>query len=588
MSNLGLVLNIAKSALSAQQYGLEVTSHNIANVNNPDYSRQTVVQVPKYPAPYGGVIIGRGVDVDEIIRISDQFIEEQLIEQKANLKSSEEMENYITILEGILTENTEGSMSDLLSTFWNLWHDIANNPSSTPERIALYEHSLSLSARFNEIKNEILNMQNDLNNAMRSAIEKINEICSEIAQLNNQIVGLESSSTANDLRDQRNALVSELSQYINAKTYEQENGSLTVITAKGCVLVQGIDSYALELGGSNEDRVLWEGSGGRKTDITDNIDNGKLGGWLNMRDEVLEKYRLDLDEVAKELIWYVNRQHSQGVGLNGFEQVTTTYSVTDTSEELGTSDSGLDFYDRIQDGSFKIWVYDSSGNVVNTGGTTITIDADPGGTTLTSLKDDINTQLSSYLTASITSDNNLSITAASGYTFAFSDDTSYVLSALGINTFFTGSGAGSIGVNESIEEDKDLISAGLIESDGTFANGDNRNALSIIGIQNQEITISQWTCDRINGNTEGNVTSTIEDYYHSLVGSVGIRSSSIRRTRQFYGTMVEKISEIRDSISAVSLDEEMTNIIKYQQAYTAAAKLISVSDEMLKDLLNIK
>ncbi len=588
MSNLGLVLNIAKSALSAQQYGLEVTSHNIANVNNPDYSRQRVIQVPKYPAKYGKVIIGRGVDVDEIIRICDQFIDQELIDQKANLKSSQEMENYISMLEGIFTENTEGSMSSLLSTFWNLWHDIANSPSSSPERIALYEHSLSLSARFHDIKNEIIDMQNDISNAMRSAIEKINEITSEIAELNNQIVGMEASSTANDLRDQRNALVSELSQYIDTKVFEHENGAITVITAKGCVLVQGIDSYDIELGGSNEDRVLWTGSGGRQTDITDHITRGKMGGWLTMRDEVLEKCRLDLDEVTKELIWHVNQQHSQGVGLSAFDEVTGTYSVTNTAEELGTSDSGLYFYDRIQDGSFTIWVYDSSGNVVNTGGTSITIDADTGGTTLSSLRDEINTQLSSYLTASITSDNKLNITANGDYTFAFSDDTSNILSALGINTFFKGTGAGNIGVNDAIGENKDLIAAGIIESDGTFAKGDNRNAISIAGIQNQEITISQWTCDRTDGDTEGSVTSTIEAYYHSLIGSVGIKSSSIKRNVNFNETMVEKISEIRDSISAVSLDEEMTNIIKYQHAYSAAAKLISVSDEMLKDLLDVK
>jgi len=100
--------------------------------------------------------------------------------------------------------------------------------------------------------------------------------------------------------------------------------------------------------------------------------------------------------------------------------------------------------------------------------------------------------------------------------------------------------------------------------------------------------ISQWTCDRINGNTEGTVTTTIEHYYHGMVSSIGITSESISRGREYNEVMVNKLGEIRDSISAVSLDEEMTNLIKFQHAYTAAAKLISVSDEMLETLLSTK
>ena len=102
------------------------------------------------------------------------------------------------------------------------------------------------------------------------------------------------------------------------------------------------------------------------------------------------------------------------------------------------------------------------------------------------------------------------------------------------------------------------------------------------------MNISQWTCDRVNGDTEGSVTATIEDYCHSMVGSMGIKSASISRSRAFNEIMVNKLGAIRDSVSAVSLDEEMTNLIKFQHAYSAAAKLITISDEMLSTLLNVK
>ena len=107
-------------------------------------------------------------------------------------------------------------------------------------------------------------------------------------------------------------------------------------------------------------------------------------------------------------------------------------------------------------------------------------------------------------------------------------------------------------------------------------------------LQYTSMNISQWTCDRINGNTEGSVTTTIEDYYHSMVGSIGIVSSSISRDTEFNEMMVNELNTLRNSISAVSLDEEMTNLIKYQHAYQAAAKLITVSDEMLNTLISAR
>jgi flagellar hook-associated protein 1 FlgK len=333
--------------------------------------------------------------------------------------------------------------------------------------------------------------------------------------------------------------------------------------------------------------VKWQDSGGNYVDITNHISNGKLGAWLDLRDNIISKYELDLDAMAKEFIWSVNQQHSQGVGLEGFSTVTGTCDVLNSGEELGTQDSGLDYYEKISDGNFNLWVYDSSGAVVGGSANVITIDADTGGTTLTSLVIDINAVAN--ISASITTDGKLKIDADSGYTFAFSDDTSNVLAALGTNTFFSGSTAGGISVNSAIVADKNHIAAARIDATtGEFAAGDNDNALAMTDLQYTSMDISQWTCDRINGNTEGSVTTTIEDYYHSMVGSIGIVSSSISRERDYNEIMVDKLNTLRNSISAVSLDEEMINLIKYQHAYQAAAKLITVSDEMLNTLISVR
>ena len=587
MSGIGLVLNIAKDALAAQRYGINVTGHNIANVNTEGYSRQRPVYDARQPVPYGGFLLGQGVDTSEIMRLSDQFIENRLAQQNSSMLSFEEMESYMQVLEGLFSEDSESSISALLADFWNMWHDVANNPSGTSERIALYEHSVSLSEQFNALYTDLTQIETDLTNAVSAGVGKINEITAEIARINNEIVGMEVDKTANDLRDKRNTLVSELSGYLDVKAFEQSNGSLTVITARGCVLVSGNESYDLELGGDNGNRVLCQGSGGTTTDITDYIANGKLGGWLNMRDEVIPEYKLDLDALAKELIWAVNQQHSQGVGLEAFSTVTGTFGVSDILEELGMQDSGLDYQEKISTGSFNVWVYDSNGVVVGGLPTVISVsDAEPGGTTLNDIANGINAIAN--ISANITADGKLQIDADPGYTFAFSDDTSNVLAALGINTFFTGASAGGMGINDVISSDKNYIAAGQVDANGRFATGDNTNALAMTDLQYTSVDIADWTCDRRNGSIQGSVNATLEEYYHAMVGSIGIESSNISRGRSFNEIMFNKLGEIRDSISAVSLDEEMTNLIKFQHSYTAATKLISVADEMLDTLLSTK
>ncbi len=583
MSGIGMVLNIAANALNAQQNGISVTAHNIANVNTEGYTRQRPVLDARQPEVYGGLVMGRGVEVDTIAQYSDQLIENRLNQEKSNMSSTSEMEKYMQVLEGLFNENSDTSISTMLSDFWNGWYDISNNPTGTSERILLYEQSSLIAEQFNTLASDLTQIKTDLTNAVNTGLETINDLTNQIAQLNDQIVGMEVNGTANDFRDKRNALVSKLNEYLDIKSFEQSNGSLTIVSAKGSTLVQGNSNYELEMNG---ERVVWQNSGGSDVDITDYISNGKLGGWLDARDEVVGKYQLDLDALAKEFIWSVNQQHSQGVGLEGFSSVTGNFVVSDTAEELGTIDSGLDFYDKITDGTFNLWVYDSSGAVVGGSATSITIDADTGGTVLTDLRDAISA--ASNITATITTDGQLKIDADSGYTFAFSDDTSNVLSALGINTFFTGSDAAGMGVNDVIALNKNNIAAAQVSSDGSIASGNNANALAVTDLQNTSLSISQWTCDRINGNIEGSFTSTIEGYYHSMVGSIGIASASVSRDRSFSELMVNELGNIRDSISAVSLDEEMTNLIAYQHAYAAAAKLISVSDEMLNTLLEVK
>lgn len=596
MSGIGMVLNIAATALNAQQNGIGVTAHNIANVNTEGYSRQRAVLDARQPVLYGGLVMGKGVEVETVSQYSDKLIENRLMQEESNMSSASEMEKYMQVLEGLFNENSDTSISTMLSDFWNGWYDISNNPSGASERILLYEQSSLITEQLNTLASDLNQIETDLTNAVSTGLETINNITNQIAQLNDQIVGMEANGSANDLRDKRNVLVSELNEYLDIKSFEQSNGSLTIVSAKGCTLVQGNSNYELEMGGSNGEKVIWQNSSGSDVDVTNYISNGKLGGWLDTRDEVVAKYQLDLDALAKEFIWSVNQQHSQGVGLAGFSSVTGKYVVTDPGTAI--TSSGLSYQDKVDDSdkTFKIWLFDTNGDPYDSDsgtaglqGNPITITVSAGMTT-----NELVTAIDSETGVQAVLDNDrlrISIDTTEIATlgsFAFSNDNSNVLAAFGINTFFTGSDAAGMGVNDVIELNKNNIAAAQISSDGVMASGNNANALAVTDLQNTSLSISQWTCDRINGNTQGGITSTIEGYYHSMVGSIGIASASVSRDRSFSELMVNELSNIRDSISAVSLDEEMANLIAYQHAYAAAAKLISVSDEMLTTLLEVK
>jgi len=592
-SGIGLVLSIAKDALAAQQYGIYVTGHNIANINTEGYSKQRAVQEAKLPAPFGGVIFGRGVDTTQVIRNSDQIVENRVMQEKSDLYSFKSMENYMITLEAMFNENSESSLSNLIGDFWNRWHDIANNPSGTAERIVLYEYSKLLANELNELDIDLEEVRTDLTRVILAGVERVNEITTEIADLNKKISGMEINGSPNDLMDLRNVLCSELAQYIDIKIFEQSNRNFTIASAKGIVLVGGNDSYDLQLNGT---AVEWVGSGGN-VDITNEISKGNLGGFLEMRDEVVSQHKQNLTELTSEFIWAVNEQHSEGVGLKLFqpsESATGTYTTLTTLEDLDYGAAADGYVDYT--GTFSLWVGDANGENLNA----VTIDLDSvlgditAASSLADLRDSINAQIDATVyaddvTASVSASGDaIVLTAGADDTFGFSDDSSNILAALGINTFFTGSTAGGIDINSTIASDKNYIAAAQIDSaTGSFATGDNTNALAIADLQYDSRSISEWSYNRdpAIGNTEGTVTATIEEYYHSLVGTLGIEASRIERSVSFSQTMVHELEIVRDSISSVSLDEEMTQLMQYQHAYAAAAKLLSTSDEMLQTLL---
>jgi flagellar hook-associated protein 1 len=592
MGGLGFALSTAKDALLTQRLAIDVVSHNIANVNTEGYSRQVPHMETNQPAPYGGVVMGTGVSVDTIAQITNSFIETRLQQGKTDLSAMEEKEIYLGVLEGIFNESSGTGLSAQLADFWNSWHDLSNNPSGLAERSVVFERGALLSQTFRDLSEDLSRVTQELNGAIGGSVSEVNDILQKIADLNPQIVSLKAKGNANDLLDKRNQLLSQLSEFMDIRYYEKEDGNISVTTGNGYLLVSGPEVYSLSLDGN---RVRWESSGATQADITDSIKGGKLGGWLDLRDGILPQYQAELDEMAKTIVWEVNQIHSMGAGLARVSTVTGTGSVSDPAVSLASS--SLPYGDRIDDTNktFKIWLYDASGQPYDSDGATVGLQGNPvvitvtPGMSLNDLRDTINA--TSGLQASI-SDNQLTISIDNGVipsgSFAFSEDESSVLAALGINTFFKGSQAMDMEMNPVVKANKSLIAAARVDASGQISTGDNSNALELTGLQYQNVQMNRYSFERGEPKTVQAVQETIDTYLHAFSGSLGILSQSIQRSKEFNEAMVTNLAQTRDNISAVSLDEEMTNLMKYQQAYAAAAKLIATTDQMFATLLETK
>jgi flagellar hook-associated protein 1 FlgK len=570
VSGISTILHIATKALLAEQLGVEVTGHNIANVNTEGYSRQRVnfVAATAVPSPYGP--LGMGVHVQGIERAFDPFITARVNEKNSLLSNYQTRSDALEQVAAFFNETQDGGLNELFSQFFAAWHDLADNPTGSGERQALLYQSLTLCDAFNSRANQLVQERLSLMQQIGPTIEEINGHSTRIAQLTREIVESEANGkSANDLRDQRQLEISRLSELIGVQTYTTGDGTLSVALPNGLPLVQGVLSFNLtyQLSPADTVELIWQGPGGTTELIdTSTFNGGKLTALIQTRDEVIPRYQQELDQLARNLIIAVNDQHSQGVGLELFSQTKGTYQVSDPAVAMSTS---LPLGDQIVVGTLQIAVDRDGAPLVMD-----TIAIDPS-LSLNDLVVSINTHpvLGTYLTASV-EDNSLKIVAnLASDTFGFAGDDSHVLTALGVNTYFTGDKAYTLGVNAWVLNDPNLVAAGQIDATGAHAVGDNRNALALADLEDTPV---------------GTSGLTLGEAYQSLVMSLGLEAQEAGNQETFYQGLVEQLTQMRDAVSGVSLDEELTNLIKFQRAYQAAARLVSVADELYQTLLSLR
>jgi len=341
------------------------------------------------------------------------------------------------------------------------------------------------------------------------------------------------------------------------------------------------------------------------TDNRDRIVGGSLAGLLEFRDYRIGEYRDRLKALTQSLAWEVNRIHSQGGGLTPMTNALGTYAVGRDNVPLGSPEALFAWSDRLQTGSVSFAIFGPDGNnnpaipaipypgldvlsfLVPPG---LNGNFDPSIHSLENVRDafraatftDKDTGLTvgpGFFTADIV-DGKLQISVPDGYGFAVTDDTSGLLAALGINTFFAGDSPATFGIRPDLSTNLNLINAGQVNVPGEINKGDNQIAKQLADLANKAVEI---------GTTWNKKTSqSISSYYSTLVAKVGADTTSVKFTAASETAMALDLYVRSEEISGVSLDEEMSSLIKFQASYKAAAKLITTADEMIQTLLSLK
>lgn len=316
------LLDVAKTALFTAQHALTVTGHNIGNVNTPGFSRQQVILTENRPADGSPGQVGTGVKIAEIRRAVDVFLNRELAKSHEDLGQVTVVRDELSRLESLFADARGQGLSGKLNEFFKALQDATTTPSQIAPRSAVLSHASALSSAFKQLHTDLVKARRAVDVQIGVTINEINSLTGRIAQFNTQIKSAEvSGQNANDLRDQRDLAVNELATRIELLTLERPDGTVSVFTARGLVLVDQETTRNLVGVESPDNHALldigYDIGGPQAYVINDLIGTGKLRGLLDVRDRTIPSVQRGIDALAGSLLTEVNRIHRAGYGLDG-------------------------------------------------------------------------------------------------------------------------------------------------------------------------------------------------------------------------------------------------------------------------------
>ncbi len=560
-------LQIGRSALLSQQSMMQIIGNNIANAGNSDYTRQTGRLSPVSGSTLPeGFDPGAGVQVTAVERHIDLALEQRLRSATSDTSHDELISQYMGRLETLYNELTDNDLSTGLDDFFKAFSTLNSQPADNATRSVVIEQGKTLVTQIQSLRKDIVGIFNELSDSMTESIDSINSLAQKIADLNVKITSATSTGdTAGALLDQRDTMLKQLSQLTDIQVVDEESGAVTIYIDSD-PLVQANHARKLEVVKETQGDVIYPRVYFSDTNRQAHIEGGRAGAVDELINQIVKDNLNQLDNLAKGLIYEVNNLHTGSQGLDGYSSVTSSNFVLDPSAAL--NNAGLPF--TPVNGSFMITVKDANSPDQQESVHQINIDLLSGaGTTLTDLANQISAIPN--LSATVQADGKLKIsTNNDNITFTFNDDTSHVLTALGINGFFTGTDASTIEVNPDLVANSKLVAAG---ANNNPLPGDGKTAAAIAQLPN--------TASDILGGL------SITQYYNAIVSNLGAQTATAQNNLEIHSAIQDTLQSQRESISGVSLDEETINLMSSQRAFQGAAKFISVINELLQDVIQM-
>ncbi|UKW21867.1 flagellar hook-associated protein FlgK [Enterobacter cloacae] len=542
------LINSAMSGLSAAQAALNTVSNNISSYNVAGYTRQTTVLGASNSTLTGGGWVGNGVYVSGVQREYDAFITNQL--RAAQTQSSGLTTRYqqMSKIDDVLSDSTN-SLSTTLQDFFKSLQTLVSNAEDPAARQTVLGKADGLVNQFKTNDQYLRDQDSQVNTAIASSVEQINNYAKQIANLNDQIsrlTGVGAGSSPNDLLDQRDQLVSELNQIVGVEVAVQDGGTYNVSFGNGYSLVQGSKANQLAAVKSSADptrtTIAYSDEVSGNVEIPEKmVTTGSLGGLFTFRSEDLDKARNNLNQLALAFADAMNKQHEAGFDANG-------------------------------DAGGKLFDFGSPAVVTNSRNT--------GTAEMTAtVADSTKVQATDYKLQFNGTD--WTITRSDKTSFTMAPDASGNLSFDGLSVNVTGSAnakdsfivkpVSDVIVNMELKfKDESKLAMASASNGGE---SDNRNGQKLLDLQNSKV---------VGGN------KTFNDAYASLVSTVGSSTAALKTSSETKANVATQLTKQQQSISGVNLDEEYGNLQRYQQYYLANAQVLQTASTLFDAIINIR
>ena len=535
------ILNIGTTALNAAQAGLSVTGHNIANASTPGYSRQEIVQTAALGQKFGAGYFGQGTEVSQVRRNYSNFLASQLNNAQSASSATNMYASQMSQIDNILADSSSG-LSPSFQQFFASVQTLASNPGDAASRQATLSSAQTLVNRFADIGDRLESLRSGVNSQLTSYTEQVSSYAAKIAQLNTTIgkaVAVDANNPPNDLMDQRDLMISELNKLVKTDVQPQDNGSYNLSIANGIPLVVGSKAYGLTTVNSSLDPSRLEIAYVSNTTIeldSNSITGGAIGGLLQFRSGSLDSIQNQLGQIATVFASTFNAQHQVGFDSNGvagaaFFNVPTPQTYGDANNSVGaTITTNISNASALTASDYRIQYDGANYNITRLSDSTV----------------------QSFASLPQTVDGlDINGTFASGDSFLIQP---------------TRNSATALSVAIS---DISKIAA----SDNAGGQGNNVNALLLADLQN--------------AGTLNNGSVSYESAFAQIVSAVGNKTNELIVTGSAHEALLTQTTAAQQSQSGVNLDEEAANLLRYQQAYQAAGKVMQIASSLFDTLLAI-